>query len=253
MTISVKFDGSKRRDDGLALITVEGPQLKRVEVDLPFRNLYRSLGSPNPTALDLLVVAGACYVVDKAVKRTSASDWWTRDLRVSFPVSDPKRWEKVADRLNTALSFLSGDVWRTSFRQSPCELFVAPKTAPQESVAARRAGHIRSCVAVFWWIGLTYRNDRLSCGESRESSADDRTLRCLWAAQPTKRRLRPNAFTLSGTHKTSAGACCAKTQEKLRVHFTFPLHSVSGVGHIRSFGSRCSRSAAGTGKWNDRS
>jgi 7-cyano-7-deazaguanine synthase in queuosine biosynthesis len=127
MTISVDFDGTKRRDDGLALISVEGPQLKRVEVDLPFRNLYRSLGSPNATALDLLVVAGACYVVDKAVKRKSASDAWTRDLRVSFPVSDPKRWEKVADRLSTALSFLSGDVWRTLFRQAPCKLFVASK------------------------------------------------------------------------------------------------------------------------------
>ena len=128
MTISVDFDSGKRRDDGLALITVEGPEVKRVEVDLPFRTLYRSLGSPDPMALDLLVIAGACYVVDKATRRKSASDAWTRDLRVSFPVSDSKRWEKVADRLNTALTFLSGDVWRTSFRQSPCKLFVAPKT-----------------------------------------------------------------------------------------------------------------------------
>jgi 7-cyano-7-deazaguanine synthase in queuosine biosynthesis len=134
MTISVDFDGSKRRDDGLALITVEGPQLKRVELDLPFRNLYRSLGSPNPTALDLLVAAGACYVVDKAVKRKSASDAWTRDLPVSFPVSDPERWETVGDRLNTALSFLSGDVWRTSFRQSPCKLFVAPKAGRKKTL-----------------------------------------------------------------------------------------------------------------------
>src|SRR3984885_5290610 len=128
MTISVDFDSGKRRDDGLALITIEGPEVKRVEVDLPFRSLYRSLGSPDPIALDLLVIAGACYVVDKATRRKAASDAWTRDLRVSFPVSDPKRWEKVADRLNTALTFLSGDVWRTSFRQSPCKLFVAPKT-----------------------------------------------------------------------------------------------------------------------------
>jgi len=128
MTISVDFDASKRRGDGLALITVEGPEVKRVEVDLPFRSLYRSLGSPDPIALDLLLIAGACYVVDKATSRKSASDAWTRDLRVSFPVSDPKRWDKVADRLNTALTFLSGDVWRMSFRQSPCKLFVAPKT-----------------------------------------------------------------------------------------------------------------------------
>src|SRR6266481_642419 len=128
MTISMDFDSSKKRDDELALITVEGSEVKRVEVDLPFRSLYRSLGSPDPTALDLLVIAAACYVIDKATRRKSASDAWTRDLRVSFPVSDPNRWGKVADRLNIALTFLSGDVWRTSFRQSPCKLFVVPKT-----------------------------------------------------------------------------------------------------------------------------
>jgi hypothetical protein len=82
MTISVDFHGDKRRSDGLALITLSGPQIKPLEVDLPFRNLFRSLGSPDPTALDLLVVAGACYVVDKATARKSGSDAWTRDLSV---------------------------------------------------------------------------------------------------------------------------------------------------------------------------
>lgn len=128
MTIYVDFDGDKREKDGLALITLDGPGLKPVEIDLPFRSLFRSLGSPDPVALDFLVVAGACYVIDKAAARKSTSDAWTRNLSVSFPVSDPKRWEKVASRLDTALSFLSGDVWRTKFRKSPCQLFVAPKT-----------------------------------------------------------------------------------------------------------------------------
>jgi hypothetical protein len=127
MTISVDLDGDNRRRDGLALVTLSGPQLKRVEVDLPFRSLFSSLGPPDPTALDLLMIAGACYVIDKATARKSAPDAWTRDLQVSFPVSDPKRWKKVGARLDTALTFLSGDVWRTSFRQSSCKLFVAPK------------------------------------------------------------------------------------------------------------------------------
>lgn len=134
MTISVDFDGNKRRTDGLALITLSGPQIKPLEVDLPFRGLFRSLGSPSPEALDLLVVAGACYVVDKATARKSASDVWTRDLSVSFPVSDPERWGKIAPRLDTSLSFLSGDVWRTSFRKSPCDLFVAPKTRRKKTL-----------------------------------------------------------------------------------------------------------------------
>jgi 7-cyano-7-deazaguanine synthase in queuosine biosynthesis len=128
MTISVDFDGENRQTDGLAKITLGGPELERVEVDLPFRNLFRSLGSPDPLALDFLVVAGACYVVDKSTARSSGSDGWTRNLDVSFPVSDPKLWETVASRLDTALSFLSGDVWRTTFQKAPCQLFIAPKT-----------------------------------------------------------------------------------------------------------------------------
>lgn len=127
MSISVEFDGSSRSDDGLAQITISGPQLKRVELDLPFKDLYRSLGSPDPVALDFLVIAGACYAIDKAVPRKSTPDAWTRSLRLSFPVSDPKRWEKVTARLDAALTFLSGDVWQTSFRPSSCELFVPPK------------------------------------------------------------------------------------------------------------------------------
>jgi 7-cyano-7-deazaguanine synthase in queuosine biosynthesis len=135
MTISVDFDGGKRESDGLALITLDGPEIESVEVDFPFRDLFRSLGSPDPIALDLLLVTGACYVVDKAAARKSGSDGWTRHLNVSFPVSDPKRWAKVAARLDTALSFLSGDVWRTNFRKSPCQLFVAPKTRKKKAVA----------------------------------------------------------------------------------------------------------------------
>jgi hypothetical protein len=127
MNISVDLDGNNRRRDGLALVTLRGRQLKRVEVDLPFRSLFSSLGPPDPTAIDVLLIAGACYVIDKATPRKSAPDAWTRDLQVSFPVSDPKRWKKVAARLDTALTFLSGDVWRTSFRQTSCKLFVAPK------------------------------------------------------------------------------------------------------------------------------
>ena len=127
MTLTVEFDEKHRSDDGLALITVAGSQLKSVELDLPFKDIYRSLGSPHAIALDLLVVAGVCYAIDKAIPRKLAQDAWTRTLDVSIPVSDPKRWETVAPRLNTALTFLSGDVWQLSFCESPCPLFVAPK------------------------------------------------------------------------------------------------------------------------------
>lgn len=135
MTLKVDFDEKPRSDDGLALITVAGPELKLVALDLPFKDLYRSLGSPHAVALDLLVIAGVCYAIDKAVPRRLAQDAWTRNLEVSIPVSDPKRWETVAPQLNTALTFLSGDVWQLSFRESPCQLFAAPKMRKKKTPA----------------------------------------------------------------------------------------------------------------------
>jgi 7-cyano-7-deazaguanine synthase in queuosine biosynthesis len=126
MSIAVEIDGDNR-EDGLASIKLAGPDVTGTEVDLPFRELYRSLGSPGAMALDLLMVAGACYVIDKSVLRRSAPDAWTRNLEVSFPVSDPKRWKNVSPALDTALTFLSGDVWKTSFRAKESELFIAPK------------------------------------------------------------------------------------------------------------------------------
>jgi hypothetical protein len=72
-------------------------------------------------------VAGICYAVDKTSARQSTSDEWTRSLEVNFPVSEPKLWTNVAQRLDVALTFLTGDVWQTSFRQAESDLFVAPK------------------------------------------------------------------------------------------------------------------------------
>ena len=127
MSISVRIDADARQEDGLALITLAGPCLDGIQLDLPFRDLHQTLGTPNPIALDLLLVAGACYMIDKATSRRRTSDSWTRELSVRFPVSDPKRWGKVSSRLDRALTFLSGDVWRTSFEERNCELLIAPK------------------------------------------------------------------------------------------------------------------------------
>jgi 7-cyano-7-deazaguanine synthase in queuosine biosynthesis len=131
MSISVRFEADRRHEDGLALVTLAGPQVDGVQLDLPFTDLHRSLGTPNPMALELLLVAGACYVIDKTVPRRKTSDVWTRELNVTFPVTDPKKWSKVSARLDKALTFLSGDVWRTSFRPANCDLFVAPKRRRQ--------------------------------------------------------------------------------------------------------------------------
>jgi 7-cyano-7-deazaguanine synthase in queuosine biosynthesis len=127
MNITVEIDDTHRKEDGLASILLSGEQMEAIELDLPFRVLHRSFGSPDTMALDLLVTASACYVADKCVDRGNASDVWTRELSLSVPVTNPKTWSNVSARLDEALSFLSGDVWHTSFHALEAELFIAPK------------------------------------------------------------------------------------------------------------------------------
>lgn len=88
----------------------------QVNLDLPFADLFKKFGHPDPVALDLLIVASICYLVDKTVPRSAASDGWTREIDLELPVSDPGKWGAVRDDLQTALRFLTGDAWRLSFR-----------------------------------------------------------------------------------------------------------------------------------------
>jgi 7-cyano-7-deazaguanine synthase in queuosine biosynthesis len=127
MTLTVTVDTEHRASDGLADIHVLNDTGQSHQLDLPFRDLYRRCGVPSATALDLLLTASLCYVIDKTVPRSRAFDGWTRDLTVSLPVSDPQAWSGVATDLSETLAFLTGDSWHLSFFQAPAPLFRAPE------------------------------------------------------------------------------------------------------------------------------
>lgn len=60
-------------------------------------------------ALDLFVLGAAVYCVDKATRRDTTSDLWTRELHVELPVWDVDSWRGAA--WSDALNFLTGDRW----------------------------------------------------------------------------------------------------------------------------------------------
>lgn len=127
MNVEIVTERSKRHKDGSAAVSVRVPELgSEFALDLPFDKLYERCGIPDPVALDLLVTAGLCYVTDKVVPRASAEDNWTRELEVTFPVSAPELWEGVARKFESALNFLTGDVWQVSFRKQESAFFWRP-------------------------------------------------------------------------------------------------------------------------------
>ena len=73
--------------------------------------------APSPIALDFFRLAGAVFCADKTIPRADTPDFWTRDISLAIPVSDPDLWDGAADVLRRALSFLSGDRWHLEFSQ----------------------------------------------------------------------------------------------------------------------------------------
>lgn len=68
-----------------------------------------------PVVYDAMLVAGAVEFADKILRRPALT--WQREIALRLPVHDPAQWSDriVADALQEALAFLTGDVWEISF------------------------------------------------------------------------------------------------------------------------------------------
>src|SRR5690606_5443464 len=80
---------------------------------LPFTNLVAK------EVLDFFLFTSAVYGIDRFIDRKRNSvDGWSRELKVTFPVSDSKKWNAQKEELNKLLSFLTGDYWNVDFRRA---------------------------------------------------------------------------------------------------------------------------------------
>lgn len=62
-------------------------------------------------AFDLLTVAMAVTAADSFVDKRLSDDGWSRKLKLSIPLIEPSAWGVAKPLLESALNFLSGDVW----------------------------------------------------------------------------------------------------------------------------------------------
>ncbi|KXV16646.1 hypothetical protein AD933_05930 [Acetobacter malorum] len=75
---------------------------------------------PSEIGIDLLALGALVYAADTRIARaTEAQDGWTREIRISLPVSDVATWERARPVINRALGFLSGDRWEIELRTRP--------------------------------------------------------------------------------------------------------------------------------------
>ena len=80
--------------------------------ELTQRRLY-----PGETAIDLAILAATVTAADTRISREEdAQDSWTREIDLYLPVSDVGLWSSNGRRIERMLRFLTGDLWRVSFR-----------------------------------------------------------------------------------------------------------------------------------------
>lgn len=67
---------------------------------------------------DLFIIGLSIFAIDKRVSRKEAFNCWTRNLEVSIPVLELDVWNKVKEKWEEMLKFLTGDNWKITFRKT---------------------------------------------------------------------------------------------------------------------------------------
>lgn len=145
MKIDIHIDEHNRHDDGLAKIWIAIPDLSTSrDLDISFKALFNRCRVPNELVTDLLIVSSLSYVVDKTVPRSASFDFWTRKFEIEFPVANPGLWKKVSGNLEGTLRFLTGDIWKISFRKRNAKVFVEPSRKRKRKALPEKLADIKA-------------------------------------------------------------------------------------------------------------
>lgn len=81
--------------------------------------LLGGLGAVNDRNIDLVRVAVAVLAADRSSLRSGRlSNWNQRDISIAVDVLDVSPWDGVRAELEQLLGFLTGDIWRFTFREN---------------------------------------------------------------------------------------------------------------------------------------
>lgn len=107
------------------------------EVEADFEQLLPWAIAAPKEALDIFMLASIVYGTDRFIPRHENSvDGWSREIVLTVPVYQLKKWKTAGGELERLLSFLTGDYWKINFKKnnftipesSQIQLFQSPIT-----------------------------------------------------------------------------------------------------------------------------
>ena len=105
------------RTDGVSFSLFSAPEQRgvgRVGANIP-RDLRREGVYPSTRAWDFLALSLSVAAADSGCLRSQSPDGWTRSIQLEVAVREPDVWNAQARSLDTALQFLTGDIWELTF------------------------------------------------------------------------------------------------------------------------------------------
>ena len=157
MRVHITVDPRVSRNE-FAAVHINTPGVAAAHLDLEYTRVLDTCGPGPDITADLLLIGACVYAIDKAVLRGSFPDRWTRQLEVTFPVSDPARWEAGQEALQACLSYLTGDVWQISFSEAgvalvqPSDRRVGVGTCADAAAVSLFSGGLDSLIGVIDWL-----------------------------------------------------------------------------------------------------
>lgn len=100
-------------------IRIETDEDEFTYVDIDFTDLNPFANKVNTTVIDFFLISSCVYCIDRLFERKRNSiDGWSREFNIQIPVNDPAKWSSVSNKLESILSFLTGDYWKCNFYEN---------------------------------------------------------------------------------------------------------------------------------------
>jgi len=93
--------------DGLPDVSTVGTAL--------IKDILASGVAPNARSWDFLTLALAVNAADNVLERATSPDGWTRQIELEVVLYDPEPYQALAEDIEQALRFLTGDFWKLTF------------------------------------------------------------------------------------------------------------------------------------------
>jgi len=132
------------------------PGVGRVGANLPSAVLRAGIKA-EPKAWDFLAFALAVVAADHGCIRSKSADGWTREIELHVSVVDHSLWQQQATHLESALKFLTGDIWNITFHDGgtrpPRRQRRSRSSRPSGDVVCLLSGGVDSLVGAIDLIG----------------------------------------------------------------------------------------------------